>query len=100
VAGTRGRARDPRRRGDLRRVDVGGQRSATAVAWVTADLRAGVWIGHGDDAFLEARDVIRDLAERYTVIEIAFDPWRAGQLADELEREASAASRSRRATAA
>jgi phage terminase large subunit-like protein len=68
-------------------VDVGGQRSATAVAWVTADVRAGVWIGHGDDAVLEARDVIRDLAAKYTVREIVFDPWRAGQLAAELERE-------------
>jgi phage terminase large subunit-like protein len=68
-------------------VDVGGQRSATAVAWVAQDLRAGVWIGHGDDAVLEARDVIRDLAEKYTIVECVFDPWRAGQLAAELERE-------------
>jgi phage terminase large subunit-like protein len=68
-------------------VDVGGQRSATAVAWVTADLRANVWIGHGDDAVLEARDVIRDLASKFRLIEVVFDPWRAGQLAAELERE-------------
>ena len=68
-------------------VDVGGTRSATAVAWVTQDLRAGVWIGHGDDAVLEARDVIRDLAEKFTIVECVFDPWRAGQLAAELERE-------------
>ena len=68
-------------------VDVGGERSATAVAWVTDDLRAGVWIGHGDSAVLDARDVIRELAARFSVREIAFDPWRAGQLAAELERE-------------
>jgi phage terminase large subunit-like protein len=68
-------------------VDVGGQRSATAVAWITADLRAGVEIMHGDDAVLEARDVIRDLAAKYRIIEVVFDPWRAGQLAAELERE-------------
>ena len=35
-------------------VDVGGERSATAVAWVTDDLRVGVWIGHGDEAVLDA----------------------------------------------
>jgi hypothetical protein len=46
-------------------VDVGGQRSATAVAWVTADLRAGVWIGHGDDAVLEAGEVMRELAATF-----------------------------------
>ena len=45
-------------------VDVGGQRSATAVAWVTDDLRVGVWIGHGDEAVLDAGDVIRELAAR------------------------------------
>jgi hypothetical protein len=42
-----------------------------------------VWIGHGDDAVLDAGDVIRELAATYVV----FDPWRAGQLAAELERE-------------
>lgn len=68
-------------------VDVGGQRSATAVAWVDSDLHAGVWIGHGDEAVLEARDVIRELARDHTILECAFDPWRAGQLAAELEQE-------------
>jgi phage terminase large subunit-like protein len=68
-------------------VDVGGQRSATAVAWVTADLRAGVWIGNGDDAVLEAGEVIRELAATFVIREVTFDPWRAGQLAAELERE-------------
>jgi hypothetical protein len=68
-------------------VYVGGQRSATAVAWVDSDLQVGVWIGHGDEAVLEARDVIRELARRHTILEVAFDPWRAGQLAAELEQE-------------
>ena len=47
----------------------------------------GVWIGRGDDAVLDARDVIREVAGRFRVREVAFDPWRAGQLAAELERE-------------
>ena len=81
-------------------VDVGGERSATAVAWVTDDLRVGVWIGHGDAAVLEARDVIRELAGDFEVREVAFDPWRAGQLALELERRGCCASHSRRATRA
>jgi phage terminase large subunit-like protein len=34
-----------------------------------------------------AKDVIRDLANTYTVREVMFDPWRAGQLAQELEQE-------------
>jgi phage terminase large subunit-like protein len=56
-------------------VDVGGQRSATAVAWVDEHLNAGVWIGHGDEAVLDARDVIRELAKGHTIVEVAFDPW-------------------------
>jgi phage terminase large subunit-like protein len=48
-----------------------------------------VWIGNGDDAVLEAGDVMRELAATFSVREVAFDPWRAGQLAAELEREGS-----------
>jgi phage terminase large subunit-like protein len=68
-------------------VDVGGDRSTTAVAWVNENYQTGVWIGHGDQAVLEAGDVIRDLASTYSVREVMFDPWRAGQLAQELEQE-------------
>lgn len=68
-------------------LDVGGERSATAVVWISESLDVGVWIGHGDAAVLEAGDVIRDLAERYTIRELVHDPWRAQQLALELERE-------------
>ena len=54
---------------------------------MTDDLRVGVWIGHGDEAVIDAGDVIRELAGTYVIREVAFDPWRAGQLAVELERE-------------
>jgi phage terminase large subunit-like protein len=30
--------------------------------------------------------VVRDLAERFTIVECAFDPWRAGQIGQELEQ--------------
>ena len=36
---------------------------------------------------LDVADLVRDLASTYAVRELAFDPWRAGQLAQELERE-------------
>jgi phage terminase large subunit-like protein len=54
---------------------------------VNQAYQVGVWIGHGDHAVLEARDVIRDLAATYQVREVMYDPWRAGQLAQELEQE-------------
>ena len=54
---------------------------------ITAGSTPGVWIGHGDGAVIDAGDVIRALAQRLVLREVAFDPWRAGQLAAELERE-------------
>ncbi len=68
-------------------VDVGGADSATAVCWINQEHHVGVWIGHGDPAVLEAKAVIEDLASTYSIREVVFDPWRAGQLAQELEQQ-------------
>lgn len=68
-------------------VDVGGERSASAVVWVTEDLRVGVAIYHGDEAVLDCLAKVRQLAGTHDVREVAFDPWRFGQAAIELERE-------------
>ncbi len=68
-------------------VDVGGERSATAVVYVNAGLHVGAGIYHGDGGVLECVDHVRDLAGRYNVREVVFDPWRFGQAAQELERE-------------
>lgn len=68
-------------------VDVGGDRSASAVAWINSDLHVGIAIYHGDEGVLECVEQVRDLAGRYTVQEVVFDPWRFGQAAQELERE-------------
>jgi hypothetical protein len=55
--------------------------------WVTEDLRVGCAIFHGEQGVLDALDQVRDLARRYDVRELVFDPWRFGQAAQELERE-------------
>lgn len=68
-------------------VDVGGDRSASAVVWVNADLHVGAAIYHGDAGVLECVAQVRDLASRYNLREVAYDPWRFGQAAQELERE-------------
>lgn len=68
-------------------VDIGGERSASAVVWVNADLQVGAAIYHGDGGVLECVDQVRDLAATYNVREVIFDPWRFGQAAQELERE-------------
>lgn len=68
-------------------VDVGGERSASAVVWVTEDLRVGCRVFHGDAAVLDCIAQVRDLAGIFDVREIAFDPWRFQQAAIELEQE-------------
>jgi len=68
-------------------VDVGGERSASAVVWVNAGLHVGCAIYHGDAGVLECVQQVRELAGQYNVREVVFDPWRFGQAAQELERE-------------
>jgi hypothetical protein len=67
--------------------DIGGERSASAVAWVNSDLHVGVGIYHGDDGVLECLEDVRELAGRLNIRELVFDPWRFGQAAQELSRE-------------
>ena len=66
---------------------VGGERSATAVIFLNANLHVGAGIYHGDSGVLEAVDHVRALAGTYNVRELVYDPWRFGQAAQELERE-------------
>jgi phage terminase large subunit-like protein len=68
-------------------VDVGGERSASAVCWVTEDLRVGSEIFYGDEAVLDCLAKVRELADELDVREVAFDPWHFSQAAIELERE-------------
>ncbi len=68
-------------------VDVGGERSATAVVWVNESLQVGCAIFEGEEGVLRAADQVRELAATYSVAECIYDPWRFGQAALELERE-------------
>jgi phage terminase large subunit-like protein len=67
-------------------VDVGGERSASAVVYVNEDLHVGVQTWAGDAAVLEVAAYVAELAERFEIVEAAFDPWRAGQMAMEWEQ--------------
>ena len=68
-------------------VDVGGERSATAVVWCNDRLHVGCGIYHGDSGVLDAVDHVRQLSAQFNVRELVYDPWRFGQAAQELERE-------------
>ena len=66
-------------------VDVGGRRSATGVCWMNAKLHVGIAIFEGEDAVFEAQEVILQLAERYEIAAINFDPWRAAVMVKAFE---------------
>jgi phage terminase large subunit-like protein len=68
-------------------VDIGGERAASAIAYTTEDLRVGVEVFEGDGAVLEVAGRIRDLAVRFEVAEVAFDPWRFQAPALELQQD-------------
>jgi phage terminase large subunit-like protein len=58
-------------------VDIGGNRSASALIGVTEDLEvAEVFIAQGDAAVLEVAERIREIAAGRPVLEVAFDPMR------------------------
>lgn len=68
-------------------VDVGGDRSASAVCWINEAHHVGVAIFHGDQGVLDCGEKIRELAVEYQVQEVVYDPWRAGQMAIELDQQ-------------
>jgi phage terminase large subunit-like protein len=59
-------------------LDVGGSRAATALVFLTEDLRVGVMTWDGEEAVLYAEAALRDLADRFNVMRCYFDPWRFG----------------------
>jgi phage terminase large subunit-like protein len=67
-------------------VDVGGSEADTAVVWVNERLDVGVKVFSGDEGVLHAKELIEGPAEGYAIQEVAFDPWRAKQVALEIEQ--------------
>jgi phage terminase large subunit-like protein len=67
-------------------IDIGGERADSAAVWVNERMHVGVEVLSGDRAVLEIADVVRELAERFAIVECSFDPWRAGQIGQELEQ--------------
>ncbi len=68
-------------------MDVGGERSHTAVVWINEGLEVGCAIFEGDEGVLRAVEQVRELAATYAVAEVVADPWRWGQASLELERD-------------
>jgi phage terminase large subunit-like protein len=66
-------------------VDVGGERSASAVVWLNERLHVGCAIFEGESGVLECVELMHELAAKYTVSEVVYDPWRFGQAAQELK---------------
>jgi phage terminase large subunit-like protein len=54
---------------------------------VNGRLHVAASIFHGDQGVLDCVDKVRELASEFNIREVAFDPWRFGQGAQDLERE-------------
>jgi phage terminase large subunit-like protein len=67
-------------------LDVGGSRGDTAVAFIDKELRVGCAIFTGEDAIFDAHAFVAELAERYAVANVSFDPWHAAEIARDLEQ--------------
>jgi phage terminase large subunit-like protein len=67
-------------------VDIGGERSTSAVVFVNERLHVGVEVFTGDRSIVDVAACVDELAERYEIVECVYDPWRAASLAFEWEQ--------------
>lgn len=75
----------------------GGERSTSAVAWISEPRddgrrHVGCEIFDGESSGTEAGEFVTELAERFTVIEVASDPWQSALLVEALEQRGLVAS--------
>jgi phage terminase large subunit-like protein len=73
-------------------VDIGGSRAASAVVAVEYRDRetlrvAAVAVHEGNESVMDAVESVREMCERFTVTEIAYDPWRFKSEAMRLEAD-------------
>jgi phage terminase large subunit-like protein len=54
--------------------DLGGSRADTAVVWIDKQGVIDAWIGTGDDALMEATAVVAELAQKFRIKELVYDP--------------------------
>ena len=59
----------------------------SAVCWMNEARHVGIWSNTLDDGGLAARDYVLELAEDFTVVELAADPHRCKSVLHELGRE-------------
>jgi phage terminase large subunit-like protein len=62
-------------------VDIGGARADTAIVWLDETFHVGCRIWSGDEALMDATAFLPELAKRYRIAEVVYDPWRAQMLA-------------------
>jgi hypothetical protein len=79
-------------------VDVGGDKSASAVVWINGAYQVGVEIYHGDEGVLDCVDKIRELAGTYQLREVMYDPGASARRRRSSNANASPPPRSRKQT--
>jgi len=61
-------------------------KDGSTVVWVDDRGHVGSWTTSEDDGGLAARGVVEDLAQSFTIVELAADPWRCRSVLHELAR--------------
>jgi phage terminase large subunit-like protein len=64
----------------------GGERSTSAVVYLNESLHVGCEVFTGDSSAIEAAEFIAELAEAFTIVEAAYDPWQGALLAETMEQ--------------
>jgi phage terminase large subunit-like protein len=62
-------------------LDVGGARADTAIVWIDREGSIDCRIWSGDEAIMDATAFLPELARRFRLRELVYDPWRAQMLA-------------------
>jgi len=69
----------------------GGERSTSAVVYLNELLHVGCEIFDGESSATDAAEFIAELAETFTVVEAAYDPWQGALLAETMQQRGLAA---------
>lgn len=64
----------------------GGERSTSAVLYLNERLHVGCEVFRGESSAVNAAEFIAELAETFTIVEAAYDPWQGALLAETMEQ--------------
>ena len=67
-------------------IDIGGSEADSACVWCNDKLHVNAAIFEGEDAILDVKSMVDELAERYELVMVMSDPWHASEMLLDLEQ--------------